>query len=384
MPATSRRLRYAPHVAVFAVGYVTFTYSAVPEYVAARYDAGLTAVGLLMSAALVSFVLAQVVADRLVSRYTTTQVSLGLLAAHAVTAVALDLTTTLAGVLVLRLLWGLAGGLLLTVGATHVARLHDGAAATRQQGVYGGVLTLGGAVGFLLAEPLVAATGGFGVHALGALLAVPAAACLWPYRHETHTAGAETAGSAPLRSVLRNRTVLVAAYCYVAIIGSYITLSTFVTAYFTDLGVTGPLNAAVLVMATLGRAAGGTVAGRWSLPDGRVVRVTTVLAAASFLVLTVDVRAVALAFPLVAMVAVSLPFGAVYNLAAAATPHQGAALAVVVAAGNVAAVVLPTLTGVVRTATGGYGAVFVLLAALLGLAALAVGLAAAPRPTQPS
>ncbi|MXR22468.1 MFS transporter, partial [Halobacterium sp. PCN9] len=63
---------------------------------------------------------------------------------------------------------------------------------------------------------------------------------------------------------------------------------------------------------------------------------------------------------------------------------QGAALAVVVAAGNVAAVVLPTLTGVVRSATGGYGAVFVLLAVLLGLAALAVSAAAPQRSTQPS
>jgi len=376
-----RRLRYAPHLAVFTVGYVTFTYSAVPGYVTARYDAGLTAVGLLMSAALVSFVLAQAIADRLVSRWTTTQVLLGLLAAQAAGAVVLDLTTTLAGALAMRTVWGLAGGLVLSVGATHVARLYDGAEATRQQGVYGGMLTLGAAVGFLLAEPIVATTGGFGVHALGALLAVPAAVALWPYRHAAWTAG-DAGGGPPLRTVLRNRTVLVAAFCYVAIIGAYITLSTFVTAYFGDLGVTGPLNAAVLVMATLGRAVGGTVAGRWSLSDERIVTATTVVGAASFLALTANARLVALAFPLVAMVAVSLPFGAVFNLAAAATPHQGAALAVVVAAGNVAAVVLPTLTGVVRTTTGGYGAVFVLLAVLLGLAAVAVSAPAATRPTK--
>ncbi|WP_232700869.1 MFS transporter [Halobacterium wangiae] len=381
MSSEPRRLRFAPHLAVFTVGYVTFTYSAVPGYVAARYDAGLTAVGLLMSAALVSFVFAQGVADRLVSRWTTTQVLLGLLAAHAAAAVVLDLTTTLAGALVMRTVWGLAGGLVLSVGATHIARLYDGAEATRQQGVYGGMLTLGAAVGFLLAEPIVATTGGFGIHALGALLAVPAVVALWPYRHATWTAG-EHGGGPPLRTVLGNRTVLVAAFCYVAIIAGYITLSTFVTAYFGDFGVTGPLNAAVLAMATFGRAAGGTVAGRWSLSDERVVRATTVVGAASFLALTVDVRLVALAFPLVAMVAVSLPFGAVFNLAATATPHQGAALAVVVAAGNVAAVVLPTLTGVVRTTTGGYGAVFVLLAVLLGLAALAVSATATSSPTK--
>lgn len=370
MSRTPRSLRYAPHLAVFAVGYVTFTYSAVPDAVAARYGGGVAAVGVLMSAALASFVAAQVVADRLVSRYTTTQVLLGLLAAHAATSVLVDLTTTLPAAVSARVAWGLAGGLLLSVGATHVSRLHDGAAATSQQGVYGGVLTLGGATGFLLAEPVVAATGWFGVHALGALLAVPAAVALWPHRHSARTAGAPDADP-PLRSVLRNRTVLVAAFCYVATIGAYITLSTFVTAYFRDLGVAGPLNAAVLATATLGRAAGGRVAGRWSLSDGRFVRVTAAVGSAAFLVLTVDVRAVALAGPLAAMVAVSLPFGAVYSLAASASPHDGAALAVVVAAGNVAAVVLPTLTGVLRSRTGGYGAVFVLLAALLAAAAVA-------------
>ena len=371
MAAAPRSLRYAAHLAVYAVGYVTFTYSAVPETAAARYGAGVTTVGLLMSAALVSFVVAQVVADRLVSRTTTTRVLLGLLAVHAVTAVVLDFTTTLASVLAMRVAWGLAGGLVLSVGATHVSRLHSGTTATRQQGIYGGMLTLGGATGFLLAEPLVAATGWFGVHALGALFAVPAVLALWIHRSETRTASAD-AGTPPFRTVLADRSVLVAAFCYVALIGSYITLSTFVTAYFTDLGVVGPLNAAVLATATLGRAAGGSVAGRWSLGDRRFVKLGAVAGAAAFLALTVDVRLVALAAPLVAMVAVSLPFGAVYNLAAAATPHDGAALAVVVAAGNVAAAVLPSLTGVVRLATGSYAAVFALLAALLAAAAAAV------------
>lgn len=370
MPTAPRALRYAAHLAVFAVGYVTFTYSAVPEAVAARYGAGVTTVGLLMSAALVSFVFAQVVADRLVSRTTTTRVLLGLLGVHAVTAVLLDFTTSLAGVLAMRVAWGLAGGLILSIGATHVARLHSGAAATRQQGIYGGMLTLGGATGFLLAEPVVAATGWFGVHALGALFAVPAAVALLTHRDETRTASANT-GTPPFRTVLGNRTVLVAAFCYVALIGSYLTLSTFVTAYFDDLGVVGPLNAAVLATATLGRAVGGGVADRWSFGDRRFVQLTTVAGAAAFLALTVDVRVVALAAPLAAMVAVSLPFGAVYNLAAAATPHDGAALAVVVAAGNVAAVVLPSLTGVVRAATGSYASVFALLAALLAAAAAA-------------
>ncbi|MGB9987235.1 MFS transporter [Salarchaeum japonicum] len=366
---TPRSLRYAPHVAVFAVGYVTFTYSAVPGYVAARYGATITTVGLLMSAALLSFVLAQAVADRLASRWTTTQVLVGLVVAHAVLAVALDFAPSLASLLVLRALWGLAGGLLLSIGATHVARLHEGRAATRQQGVYGGMLTLGGAFGFLLAEPVVSLTGGFGVHALGAPLALPALAMLWPHRHGTRTAG--TAASGGFRAVLANRVVLVAALCYVATIGAYITLSTFITSYFDDLGVTGPLNAVVLVTATAGRAVGGVVSARWGVSDARVVSLTTLVGALAFLGLLVDARLVALAGPLVAMIAVSLPFGAVYNLAAAATAQETAALAFVVAAGNVAAVVLPTLTGVVRARTGGYAAVFCVLAGLLVAASLA-------------
>ncbi|GAA0647785.1 MFS transporter [Salarchaeum japonicum] len=366
---TARTLRYAPHVAVFAVGYVTFTYSAVPGYVAARYGATITTVGFLMSAALLSFVLAQAVADRLASRWTTTQALLGLLGAHAALAVALDFAPSLESLLVLRALWGLAGGLLLSIGATHVARLYDGRAATRQQGVYGGMLTLGGAFGFLLAEPVVSLTGGFGVHALGAPLALPAIAMLWPHRRGTRTAG--TAASGGFRTVLANRVVLVAALCYVATIGAYITLSTFITAYFDDLGVTGPLNAAVLATATAGRALGGTVSARWGVSDARIVSVTTLLGALAFVGLLVDARVVALVGPLVAMIAVSLPFGAVYNLAAAATAQETAALALVVAAGNVAAVALPTFTGVVRANTGGYAAVFCVLAALLLAASLA-------------
>ena len=373
MATAPRSLRYAPHVAVFSVGYVTFTYAAVPGFVISRYHTTLTGVGLFMSAALVSFVVAQLPAGRLVSRFTTTQVLFGLLVAHVVLAVALDLAPSLPTVLCLRMLWGLAGGLVLSVGATHVARLHEGRDATRQQGVYGGMLTLGGTFGFLLAPTLVRTTNGFGIQALGALLALPALAMLWPYRTASWTAVTTSSNAVEqTRTVLRNRVVLVAALCYVAIIGSYVTLSTFVTSYFRDFGVVGPLNVAVPLMATVGRWVGGDVAARLSLTDARLVRLTTAGAAGTFLALLVHDQLVALALPLVAMLAVSVPFGAVYNLAAGATPHEGAALALVVAAGNVAAVVLPALTGVLRTRTGSYGALFVLLAVLNGLAALSL------------
>ena len=369
--AVPKSLRYAPHVAVFALGYVMFTYAAVPSYVHARYGASLTAVGLFMSATLATFVLAQVPASRLAARYTTTRTLLALLCAHCVVAVALDLVNSLAAVLALRAVWGLLAGLLLSIGATHVARLNTGESGTLQQGIYGGMLTLGGAVGFVIARPLVDATGGFGVHALGAVGGLVAVGLLWPHRDERRTAAEATrSGGTSHLSVLRNPVVLAAAVCYVAIISSYVTLSTFVTSYFGDLGVTGPLNAAVLLMATIGRVLGGPTISRLSVTDMRFSRSMTALATVAFLALLVPNRLVALAFPLLAMMAVSLPFGAVYNVAAVATPHEGTAIALVVAAGNTAAVVLPAISGAARTFTGSYAVTFVALALLNGAAAL--------------
>jgi nitrate/nitrite transporter NarK len=59
--------------------------------------------------------------------------------------------------------------------------------------------------------------------------------------------------------------------------------------------------------------------------------------------------------------AVSFPFGAIYGLAGDVTTSEGIALAVVIAAGNVAALVLPAITGGIRDATGEYAGGFVLL-----------------------
>jgi len=70
---------------------------------------------------------------------------------------------------------------------------------------------------------------------------------------------------------------------------------------------------------------------------------------------------IAVSFPLIAMVAVSFPFGAIYGLAGDITTSEGIALAVVIAAGNFAALVLPAITGAIRDATGEYAGGFVLL-----------------------
>lgn len=382
-----RTLRYAPHAAVLSAGYVVFSYAAVPRKLMATLDIGFAAFGLLMSAALLSFVLVQPVASRLVESASTTRVLLAATVAHALLAVALDAAGTFATILALRLCWGAAGGLLLSVGATHIARLYDGDAATFQQGVYGGLLTLGGAVGFLLAPRLLATTGGAGLYGFGAVLALPAVGMLWHHRDDRRTEpNYEAAGrDASAFAVATDRTVVLASVCYVAVIGSYITISTFVTAYFDGLGVVGSANAAVLLLATVGRASGGVAVGRGAVGDARLIGGASLLGGVGLAALAAGGgvgsgtgTGLVVALPLVVMFAVSVPFGAVYNVAAGATASEGAAIATVVAVGNVAALVLPAVTGTIRDATGEYGGGFALLATL-NLAAVAAAAALGTR-----
>jgi nitrate/nitrite transporter NarK len=166
-------------------------------------------------------------------------------------------------------------------------------------------------------------------------------------------------------SVLTHPVVVLSAVVYVAIIGSFVTLSTFVTAYYTDIGVAGPLSALVLCVAAVGRGLGGwAVADEW-LTDATVIGGGTAVAAAGFAALAAPLpQWLIVVLPPVAMLAVSLPFGAVYAVAARATPRDGAALAVVVAAGNVGSIVLPAVTGAARDVTGAYGVGFLVLAGL--------------------
>lgn len=374
-----RTLRFAPHVATLSVGWVMFTYSAVPGFVVARYDTTLTTVGLFVSAALAMFVVAQVPAGPLVSRYSTTTVLAGVLVAFAAVSVVLDFAPTLPAALALRAVMGFTAGLALNVGATHVSRLFTGRAATRQQGVYGGMITLGGAAGFLVAPTLVARADGVGLHAAGGLFGLVAVGMLLRNRDETRTGGVAVDRDGSPLAVLRHPVVVAGSVCYAATLGSYVTLSTFVTAYFSDLGVDGPLNAFVLVLATLGRSLGGPAADWLAVSDERFTRLATGVGAAAFLALLAPGRAIAVTVPLVAVVAVSLPFGSVYSFSAAATEFDGSALALVIAIGNGVAAVLPAATGYVRTVTGDYRAAFLLIAGLNAAAAL--GLAVAVRRT---
>ena len=293
-------------------------------------------------------------------------------------ATVLDFATTFELLLTLRVAWGLVGGFVLSVGATQIARLYAGRAATRQQGVYGGVLTLGGALGFLIGPtlvdlPLSGATGL--VHTGGAVLALPALALSLAGDDDTAPARAgASANRTATAAVVGHPVVLLAGLSYVAIIGSYVTLSTFVTGYYAELGLVGPLNAFVLLTATAGRTLGGFVVG--STSDALVIGGGTAVAVGSFGALAAGPpSALVVVLPLVAMLAVSLPFGAVFAVAGRATDAEGTALAFVVGVGNVAALVLPAVTGTLYDRTGGYATGFGLLAvvnavALIGAVAL--------------
>jgi len=181
----------------------------------------------------------------------------------------------------------------------------------------------------------------------------------------------KTRSDVAVASVLTNPVVVLASLCYVAAIGSYLTLSAFITSYFEDLKILGPLNALVLGVATLGRAAGGNAVVRLSTTDLKIIAGSSTVAAIGFGTLAAGPpRPLRLSLPLVVMVAVSLPFGAIYNVAADATATKGSALTMVIAIGNLVSLILPFVTGTIREATGGYEGAFALL---VGLNAVAVG-----------
>lgn len=402
-------LELVPFLAVTSVGYVLFAPAAIPVVLTTRFDVGYTAFGLLTSVPLLSVVVAQAMSGYLTARYSTTRILLVGTAMHVGVTLSLESAATFRTLLGLRAVWGLACGIVLTAGATHIATLHRGTDATYQQGVYGGALTFGGMIAFLAVPSLLDGGAPLGRYGPAVLLGALASAVCWWCRDERITApnrdrrssdrvatddreasdstpktsgnGAEpsdgrtrlTDAASSATRLLTHPVVVVAALCYSASLGSYVTLSTFITAYFDDLGVGGPLNVAVLFVATAGRAAGGVVAGRWDVRDRASITAATVAAVAGFGILAV-VRspAVLVFFPLVTMLTVSFPFGAIYGLTADASVDEGAAFAVVIAAGNVAALLLPTATGAIRDATGGYNGAFLVLGVVNAIAAVGI------------
>jgi nitrate/nitrite transporter NarK len=322
----------------------------------------------------------QVLGGRLVARTSTIRVLAIATAVNGLLALVLDVAPTFGALVALRTLWGLSGGLVLLAGATHLSRFFTGSSATRQQGIFGGMLTVGGAIAFVVAPPVVAATGWVGLHGVGVIPAALAVVLtVSGARDPAARAAAEGHGdSFRLRELFSvptvpGRAVWLAGVCYVAVLGGYISLSTFIKSYFADAGIALGLDWAVLLMASLGRMGGGVLVEEYDADDGRTIVLAMGAAAAGFLGLATLSGPALLVLPLVTMIAVSSPFGAVFNAAADAAGGEtdGTALAVVIAMGNFAGMAFPTVTGLLRDATGDYDGAFVLIAAMCVLGAVA-------------
>jgi nitrate/nitrite transporter NarK len=375
-----RSLAVAPHVATLSVGYVTFAYTSVPTVVQERYGVSFVAIGLLMSVVLLGIGLIQIPGGRLLDRISTIEGLVWVSAVHGILAITLDFAPSFAVLIALRMLWGLASGLILLTGATHLARLYDGRAATRQQGIFGGMLTAGGTIALLVVPEVVAITGWVGLHAIGALIA-GAAILLTLHGSRNEYARELAAGHGERRPVrelfsrppIPESAIWLAGVCYVAIIGGYISLSTFISSLFADLGITKNLDAVVLFMSSVGRVGGGIVAEAFSTTDERMIVVSMGTASVAFVGLAILSGPALIVLPLVAMVAISSPFGAVFNLTSdiAADEKSGAALAIVIAMGNFAGLVFPTITGAIRDTTGSYASAFGLIAIVCVIGAVA-------------
>lgn len=382
MPDIPRSLAIAPHIATLSVGYVTFAYTSVPSVVQERYGVSFVSIGLLMSIALLGVGLVQIPGGRLLDRVSTIEGLVWVSAVQGSLAIMLDFAPSFSVLVALRTLWGLASGLVLLTGATHLARVYDGRIATRQQGILGGMITAGGAIALLVTPAIVATTGWTGVHASGAALA--GAAILFTLHGRGNEHARELAAGHGERRAVRDlfsrpptpeRAIWLAGVCYVAVIGGYISLTTFISSYFADLGITGNLDAIVFLTATVGRVGGGVFAAAFDMNDIRMIVVAMVTASVAFVGLATLSGLVLIVLPLLTMIAISSPFGAVFNVTSdvAANEESGAALAIVIAMGNFAGLAFPTITGAIRDMTGSYAGAFGLIAVVCVIGAVAGG-----------
>lgn len=380
MPDIPRSLAVAPHISTLSVGYVMFAYTSVPSVVQERYNVSFVAIGLLMSTILLGIALIQIPGGRLLDQISTIEGLVWVSAVQGGLAILLDFAPSFGALIALRALWGLSCGLVILTGATHFARLYSGRAATRQQGIFGGMTTVGGAIALLVAPEIVGITGWVGLHASGAVLAGVAILFALHGRRSEHARNL-AAGHGETSSIrtfftlppMPERVIWLASVCYIAIIGGYISLSTFIASYFADLGISGSLDAIVLLMASVGRVGGGIFAEAFDTNDVRMIVVSMVAAGVAFLGLATLSGPVLIVLPLVTMIAISSPFGAVFNVTsdAAADEKSGAALAVVIAMGNLAGLAFPAITGSVRDTTGSYTGAFGLIAVVCIIGAVA-------------
>jgi nitrate/nitrite transporter NarK len=380
MDEIPRSLAIGPHLAVLSVGYVLFAYASVPEVVRAHHDVSFAALGFMMSAVLFAFGLVQFPGSRLIDRTSTIWVLAGATGIHGVLSLALDIAPNFGALVALRAAWGLAGGIVLLAGATHFARFYTGSTATRQQGIFGGMITVGGAIAFVTAPHVVMITGWIGLHAVG-MIPAGLAVVLMLYGGRAPRVrilarghgGRFRLGDLIARPPVPRRVVWLAGVCYVAVIGGYISLSTFIVSYFADMGITTGLDWVALLMASLGRIGGGLLVEEYDADDARTIVITMAATSAGFFGLAMLSGPVLLVLPLVTMIMISSPFGAVFNAAvdAAGAEERGAALAVVIAMGNFAGMAFPAITGFVRDSTGNYDGAFAVISVTCMIGAVA-------------
>lgn len=373
----SRRLTSAILLAIASGWSMTSVSAAAPE-LAARWGASLSEVGVASGALWVTFALAQAPAGRLADRVPTALLGATCLAAMAALNVVALLVPSLWPTILLRIAAGVAGGTLAVVAARSVTAL-----GARGQGIVGGATALGSTLA-VACVPALGPTFGWRVPFAGnAVLACAALVLLLAVRlppaHHGPAAGAGPQAASPDASVTPRLVALSSAIGCSLIAG--FALGSWAPTFLGDRSGLDPTAAGIVGAAVVGasivtRPLGGAIAHR-----GRFLVVPASLAttAVGALVLALApgpaVQVVAL---LVVGFCAGLPFAAVVARAAALVPDApGRAVGFAGTTG--------TLTGMAGMALFGYavdhdlvGAMFGLLAAFAGAAALATVWGASP------
>lgn len=298
---------------------------------------------------------------------------------------------SLAAVLLLGFLLGFAGASF-AVGVPFVNGWYSPERQGAALGVYG--MGMGGTVLAGLTAPTIADELGLAAPFwLAAALVAVMAVVFYALARDAAPAGAKPRGSlfAPLAVFRSSGRAWALTLFYFVSFGGFVAMFLYLPKLLTevhDLTKTdaGARAAGFALLAVIGRPLGGWLSDR--IGAGRILRWSFVAVAALALVLAAGYESMLpLTFACLTLaVALGLGMGAVFKLVPEWFPERvGAVTGVVGAAGGLGGFFPPLVMGVVKTATGGYGLGFALLA-LTALACLGVltGLrVAAPAPARP-
>lgn len=277
-----------------------------------------------------------------------------------------------------RVLGGLGGGFSFAAGAAYTRSIFDDRGRHFAQGLYGAAFLLGSSL-VLVTIPWLAGPDGdwrtaFTISAGLVAASWLAWALLAPIEPTPIRQGG--AGAAFLRAVRERNTILLA-LCHMCGFGMAMVVGTWVTLYLVDtfglaVATAGVLGSIGLVLGIVGRVSGGGILEAGVAPI-RLIRGALLAAAAGLACLGFATYLAAPAGLVLAMAAivatglgVGLPYAAVFNGAAASVPDSPAsAQAIVGVGGLLIAIVGPPLVGGLLDATGGFGAGFLVLAAVV-------------------